>query len=71
VLVFLVVPGEPSLNLFETSIDPIKSDLLYNAAVAVSLLEFNCYLLTRHDRSQVLAGSQSKGLLSFRRIDPG
>ena len=45
VFVFLVVPGEPHLNLFQARIYPIYPDLPYNAAIAVPLLVFNRDLL--------------------------
>jgi hypothetical protein len=51
VLVFLVVPREPSLNLFKTRIHTIDQDFPQNAAIAIPLLVFNRDLFTGHDGS--------------------
>ncbi len=50
-MVFLIVPGIPRLNLFQTRIDPIKQDFPYNAAIAIPFLVFNRDLFTGHYRS--------------------
>ncbi len=49
VLIHLIMPSKPSLNLFETGIYAVHQDLAQDAALAIALLVFDSYLFTRHD----------------------